>query len=323
MTESQQPGRPPITFYARRLGPINEEIWLDPDQVLRQVGAGAAVVEEILGPDGQWHPTDLLAWMRRGELAGHLEKMPGFMADAEVKVVRQHYAVQAKLLRRQAEGGCRLSLAAPAEVDRDATRRPAPAEPLGDEDRARLVAFLTEAPLVMTRPDEPDPFDAGRTLPADVHTDGRWVWSRGLAVLADRYGLPLDPSFDYHVNERRYLLPESVTPDVLRRAAALVEAAATAPPTPPGEPLREASLPGQPPPPMRQERLRALAAWHAQWEERYAASTPFRPELHPDSEDYNLHYVDLEASDEAQIEYVRRAREIMGLDPETGEWLDE
>jgi hypothetical protein len=39
--------------------------------------------------------------------------------------------------------------------------------------------------------------------------------------------------------------------------------------------------------------------------------------------DYNLFYIDLDASAEAQNEYFARARAISGLDPETGEWLDE
>jgi hypothetical protein len=318
MTGSQQEEQPPTTFYARHLGPVDPERWVAPHQVFRQVGAGA--VEEILGADGEWHPTDVMARLRRGELAGRLETIPGFMARGEVKVVRRRYAVQARFLSRQAEGGFRLGLAVPAEVERDGAGRPVPAEPLGDEELAALVTFLTGAPLVMTRPAEPDPFDAARLVPADVHTDGRWVWSRGLAVLAERYRLPLEPAFGYHVGERRYLLPDSVAPEVLTRAAALIEAAASAPA---GERVREPSVPGQPPPPSQEQRLRALATWHEEWERRHADTTPFRPELHADDPDYNLHYVDLEASPEAQREFNRRSREIMGLDPDTGIWIDE
>ena len=65
-------------------------------------------------------------------------------------------------------------------------------------------------------------------------------------------------------------------------------------------------------------RQRALSAWHAEWTRKHAGTTPFRPDLHPDKPDYNLHHVDVDASPEADWEYTRRAREIMGLDPETG-----
>lgn len=68
--------------------------------------------------------------------------------------------------------------------------------------------------------------------------------------------------------------------------------------------------------------MAALSSWHSEWERRHAASTPFRPELHPGEDDYNLHYVDLEASAEAQREFTVRAREILGQDPETGQAVD-
>ncbi|MBT8225596.1 MAG: hypothetical protein HKP61_11860 [Dactylosporangium sp.] len=82
-------------------------------------------------------------------------------------------------------------------------------------------------------------------------------------------------------------------------------------------------MPGQPPRPTRQERLLALSAWHREWEQKHADSTPLRAEEHPEDSDYYLHHVDMDASPEAQWEFTRRAREIMGLDPETGRLLDD
>jgi hypothetical protein len=79
--------------------------------------------------------------------------------------------------------------------------------------------------------------------------------------------------------------------------------------------VQEERRPGEP---TQEQRMAALNAWHDEWERKHEADTPFRPELNRDVADYNLHYVDLEAPAEAQIEYNRRAREILGLDPETG-----
>jgi hypothetical protein len=80
-------------------------------------------------------------------------------------------------------------------------------------------------------------------------------------------------------------------------------------------------VPGRAAPPTREERLAKLGAWHSEWQRRHAETTPFRPEEHV-GEDYNLHYVDVEASAEAEREFTTRAREIMGLDPETGSRMD-
>lgn len=65
-----------------------------------------------------------------------------------------------------------------------------------------------------------------------------------------------------------------------------------------------------------------MSAWHAKWERKHAATTPFRPEQHPEGSGYNLHHVDVDAPPEADWEYIKRSREIMGLDPETGLNMD-
>jgi hypothetical protein len=67
----------------------------------------------------------------------------------------------------------------------------------------------------------------------------------------------------------------------------------------------------------QQRRLEELARWHDEWVAKHEATTPFRPDDNTEP-DYNLFYVDLEASQEAQDEFMMRAREIMGLDPVTG-----
>jgi hypothetical protein len=72
--------------------------------------------------------------------------------------------------------------------------------------------------------------------------------------------------------------------------------------------------------PDRRRRLEELGRLHSEWVARHVASTPFRPDG-ADS-DYNVHHVDVEASADAEREFMRRAREIMGLDPETGLWTD-
>lgn len=67
----------------------------------------------------------------------------------------------------------------------------------------------------------------------------------------------------------------------------------------------------------RLRRLRELAAWHAEWAATWADLAGFHPGEHPKpSSDYNLHHVDLDAPPEALDEYHRRAREIMGIDPD-------
>ena len=297
------PGGGPAVAYYVRLGVGGKDRAWDPYQLLRQVGSGSGAVEEVLGPDAEWHRSDVLGRVRRGELPGHLEEAEQFIVRNVVRAYREEFEVQAGYLRRQAEGGFALRLAVAAHVARDAEGRPVPHEPLSIEDTEALVRYLTSAPLVN----------------ADFHTDGRWIWSSDLATLADSYRLPLEPEFAQHVRDRRYLLPHTIHPDVLRRAGALLEAAASAPP---GQRVREQSAPGQPPPPTAEQRQQALSDWHQEWQERHSSSTPFRPERHPDDPDYNLHHVDVDAEAQAEVEYWRRADEIMGIDPRTGRRID-
>ncbi len=69
--------------------------------------------------------------------------------------------------------------------------------------------------------------------------------------------------------------------------------------------------------PERRRKLEALSRLHDEWSERHGATAAFRPDEHPDS-DYNLHHVDVDPAPDAEREFLRRAREIMGLDPDSG-----
>jgi hypothetical protein len=313
-------GSEPATTYYARLGTGGKDRFMDPYQVLRRVHTATGALDELLGPDARWRGTDVLARMDRGELPGYLDPIEPFVVDALLSKYREEFEVQAGYLRRQAQGGFALRLAVPAQVARDTTGQPVPDEPLSTEDCDALVRYLTSAPLVTTRPDRPDTFDPTRTVTADIRTDGRWVWSTELATLADRYRLPLEPEFAQHIHDRRYLLPDTIHPDVLRRAAALLHTAAT---TPPGQRVREQSAPGQPPAPTPEQRQQALSDWHQEWQERHASTTPFRPEQHADDSDYNQHHVDFDADADAETEYWRRADEIMGIDHNTGRRIDD
>ncbi|MEJ7690523.1 MAG: hypothetical protein WKF76_08925 [Nocardioidaceae bacterium] len=65
----------------------------------------------------------------------------------------------------------------------------------------------------------------------------------------------------------------------------------------------------------RKDRLRRLAAAHDAWTMKHLAETPFHPEDHLGSGDYNVHYVDLEASAGAQREWMEISWAIMSIGP--------
>ncbi|QUH01727.1 ADP-ribosylglycohydrolase family protein [Saccharopolyspora erythraea] len=61
-----------------------------------------------------------------------------------------------------------------------------------------------------------------------------------------------------------------------------------------------------------------VSRWHADWTKRNEKRSDFRPQGRKEGSDYNLHYVDMDAPLEAQIDFDRRVREIDGRDPDTG-----
>lgn len=66
-----------------------------------------------------------------------------------------------------------------------------------------------------------------------------------------------------------------------------------------------------------------LGRWANEWAAKHEATTPFRPEDHPDDPDYNLYYPFLEADSEAFDEFMIKGDEIMGIDTETGLPIEE
>ncbi|GAA2867295.1 hypothetical protein Acy02nite_10330 [Actinoplanes cyaneus] len=265
----------------------------DPSWVLRRTSTG----DEILGRDGRWRRSDMLARAERGELPGTLEPLGPVLPGVLVTLVQRRFHAAWRTIERQQAGEFTLRLAVPGTGSAY--------ERLDDEARAETARFLRRAPLVASGEQ------------GNVRTDGMWVWPETIAQQVLETGEPPEDEFFYHIRARAFLFPGEVAPSVIERARALLAMAAA-----PDGRVREANVPGREPPPTREERQRALSAWHAEWTAKHAPSTPFRPENHPGDPDYAANYVDVEASPEAEREYTARAREIMGLDPETGERTD-
>jgi hypothetical protein len=285
-----------VTWFARlRPGEsISQASWL-----LRRVRSGADQWEELLGRDGEWHRSGMLPATERGELPGELRPIGSLGAGAMQRSVRRQFGVVERALARQRTGDFALRLASSGLAGED--------PPLDPEGRAEFAAFLTGAPL------------AGDGPEGSYRTDGMWVWPAVIAAQVLATGLVPEGIFAFHIRAREFFYPAQVEPPVIERARQLL----TAGPTPVGgEPVREAKVAGRAPEPSQTERMTALGSWHAEWARKHRASTPFRPELNAELEDYAEHYVDLEASPEAQAEFDVRAREILGLDPETGQRID-
>jgi hypothetical protein len=285
------------TTYFARLRPgktVSSPSWL-----LRRVVSGQGTVDELLGRDGQWRSSEMLVRAERGELPGTVKRVSAELAQSLVRTAQWWFGGVRRALDRQRAGEFVLRLAVPGT-----------GSAFGEWDaeaQAEVVAFLTRAPVVVAGPS------------GTYRTDGMWVWPESIADQVLASGAPPEDLFFYHIEAREYFSPETVAPSVIERARRLLEVAATADGT---ERVQETNVPGQPPPPSQEERQRALGAWHADWQRKHAATTPFRPERFPGDPDYDQHYVDVEASPEADWEYTVRAREIMGLDPETGQRVD-
>jgi hypothetical protein len=65
-------------------------------------------------------------------------------------------------------------------------------------------------------------------------------------------------------------------------------------------------------------RMGELAELHREWTLRHAAEAD--PKRSGEA-DYSVHHVDVDPPPDADDEFVRRAREIEGCDPDTGEYL--
>jgi len=271
----------------------------NPSWLLRRVRSGAHLADELLERDGEWRPTRMLIAAERGEIPGTLRPVIAPLAKGVTNTVRKRFGAVRRALEQQQAGDFTLRVAAAATRQQE--------QPLDAERRADFAGFLTGAPLVGEGPE------------GAYRTDGMWVWPESIAAAILASGVEPEGIFSHHIASRRFFFPAWIGPEIMDRARRLLETAAA---SDGAEPVREANVPGRPPPPTREQRMAALSSWHSEWERRHAASTPFRPELHPGEDDYNLHYVDLEASPEAQSEFTARAREILGQDPETGEPVD-
>lgn len=61
-----------------------------------------------------------------------------------------------------------------------------------------------------------------------------------------------------------------------------------------------------------------LTELHREWTLRNAANAQLKPNT---ASDYGVHHLDVDPPPDADYEFVRRAREIEGCDPDTGEYL--
>lgn len=73
----------------------------------------------------------------------------------------------------------------------------------------------------------------------------------------------------------------------------------------------------------RRARLVALGELHRTWVAGATKTAAFRPEGRPAGSDYNQHNADVDATAAREDAFHRQAREIMGLDPDTGRPVDD
>lgn len=108
---------------------------------------------------------------------------------------------------------------------------------LDGTERARLIAYLTAAPLVVRAHGlEPDPLDpaAGRVVPIGFQTDGVWIWQEAAAYYLRRHGVAPENDLVGHIEATGYTPPAELPDEVLNAAAD----AALDPPTPPAPDVR-------------------------------------------------------------------------------------
>lgn len=66
----------------------------------------------------------------------------------------------------------------------------------------------------------------------------------------------------------------------------------------------------------RVARLQALSDLHDEWVDEHLDGAGFSPEGRKSPSDYNIHYLDVNPPVEAEDEFFRRARKIMGITPD-------
>src|SRR5947209_5672239 len=123
-----------------------------PGRLLRRV-PGPAPRDELLGYDAEWHPTDLLVRVERGELPGRLERIGTVGAEVLAEAARQRHGKLVQALDRQARGELALRV---GDVRRQPDGRPVRVDPLDPITREAVVSFLRSGPVALTRPPRPD-----------------------------------------------------------------------------------------------------------------------------------------------------------------------
>src|SRR4051794_40434720 len=111
----------------------------NPSWLLRRVGAGAELTDELFGGGGEWGPPRMLTAVERGDLPGTLRRVPAPLVRGIVNYVSKNYRAARRALDRQQAGEFTLRLATAAVTPED--------PPLDAEARAELAEFLTGAPL--------------------------------------------------------------------------------------------------------------------------------------------------------------------------------
>jgi hypothetical protein len=92
--------------------------------------------------------------------------------------------------------------------------------------RERIAAYLSGGRLVVRATGRmPDPMDpeGGSGLPLSYRTDGVWVWQESLAHYVLTRGVAPELEFLCHLEERGHRLPDSVAPEVVPIAGAVVK----------------------------------------------------------------------------------------------------
>jgi hypothetical protein len=102
------------------------------------------------------------------------------------------------------------------------------------DERAALLRYLNEAPLVVRAPGlELDPLDPGRgpAVPVGYRSDGIWVWQEATVYyLAERWIAPEDDLL-HHIEQRGYVPPAELSDEVAAAAAdAALDLTRTRPP---------------------------------------------------------------------------------------------
>lgn len=100
---------------------------------------------------------------------------------------------------------------------------------VGRPQRARLVRYLTTAPMVMRAHGlEPDPLSGRRrqVVPLHYRSDGTWVWQQASAFYLREYGIAPELDLVGHIIAQRFAVPGRLPPGTAQAAEHAVLTAA-------------------------------------------------------------------------------------------------